>query len=376
MAIDINILTDEKEFERSGSTWSALLHRCVDPSTFLSHEWIYNWWHAYKPSAELRILLAQRGGRLLGIAPLMLERNHRLGVPIRLLRFIGDGTFETDHMGWLVDRAEAPSIRESLHGAIAELEWDVALFNQMPEGAAHTAHLLEFTKQKRWRAVIDKVACPRRTLPESYETLLASMPSRFRTSLRSSRRKLQQDHQLEFGLHEREEELPEALDALFANHATRWQAKGQEGVFVNPRKREFYARLTPALLARNWLRFFYLKLDGRIVAQEYCFEHDGTVMLLQEGFDYSWARQNVGNTLRGLVFEHLIERGVRVYDFLAGSSRHKDNWSDAAPFDLRIECSRGVGGALYALPPRVAAAVKKQLRPLRDRLLKKPEASS
>ena len=97
-----------------------------------------------------------------------------------------------------------------------------------------------------------------------------------------------------------------------------------------------YERLTPALLGRGWLRFFYLKLDDRIVAQQYCFSLDGTVMLLQEGFDFKRAGDNVGNVLRARVFQHLIESGAACYDFLAGTSRHKQNWSDGTLTDLRI----------------------------------------
>lgn len=375
MTIDISLLTANDDFAAAAADWSDLLTRCVEPNTFLSHEWLYNWWIAYKPPAELRILIAYRGAQLLGIAPLMLERQQRLGIPIRVLRFIGDGTSETDHMSWLVDRNEASSVRDALHHAVSALPWDVAQFNQMPDGAANSVELLNFAKQQKWRIKKDEVPCPRCNLPASYEALLAALPSRFRTSLRSARRKLEKEHQMEFGLHENPDEIPEALDTFFANHASRWQAKGQQGVFEDACKRDFYARLTPALLARGWLRFFYLKLDGRIVAQQYCFEHDGTIMLLQEGFDFAWAQKNVGNTLRGLVFEHLIEAGAARYDFLAGSSRHKANWADESPLDLRIECSRGWRGALYAIPPGAVAALKERLRPLRERLRPKREAT-
>lgn len=160
------------------------------------------------------------------------------------------------------------------------------------------------------------------------------------------------------------EELPKALDALYRNHGGRWQAKGQQGVFVSEKKRDFYARLSANLLEAGSLRFYYLKLDGQVVAQQFCFEHADTVMLLQEGFDFDHAKQNVGNALRAMVFEQLIAEGVQVYDFLAGTTRHKQSWSDSAPNDLNIRACRPslLGRAAFHLP-RWADRLKRLVSP-------------
>ena len=353
-------------FAALGRRWAELLGRAVDPNTFLSHEWLHTWWTAYRPDAELRIVLVERNGALLGIAPMMIERRRRAGIPFRILRFVGDGTYETDHMNFLVDRDSREAVMANLLGVIGQLPWDAAHFNQMPEQSANTKQLLDYAGLQRWRLNVESTPCPVRTMPASFDTLLSTLPPRFRTSLRSSRKKLSGKHKVEFGLH-RDDEFEEALDALFRNHASRWQAKGQQGVFEDEKKRRFYERLTPLLQRRGWLRFYYLKLDGRIVAQEYCFEHQGTVFLLQEGFDHEFARDNVGNTLRGMIFEHLISSGMRAYDFLAGTSRHKASWSDAMPNDLRIMVARrDARGWLYFEPPKLLARAKRRFRRSRN----------
>lgn len=359
--LQTSIATDDDAFAALEERWSRLLERATDPNTFLSHEWLYTWWTAYRPEAELRIVLVERDGELMGIAPTMIEVRRRAGIPFRVLRFIGDGTCETDHMNFLVDRDSQESVLAALLGAVDRLAWDAAHFNQMPERSENTRQLLDYARSRRWRLSVEQAPCPIRTMPASFEALLSSLPARFRTSLRSSRKRLKEKHAVEFGLH-RDGEFEEALDTLFRNHASRWQAKGQQGVFTDERKRRLYERLTPLLHRRGWLRFYYLKLDGRIVAQEYCFEHAGTVFLLQEGFDYGFARENVGNTLRGMIFEHLISSGARAYDFLAGTSRHKASWSDAMPNDLRIEVARrGARGWLYFQPPKLLARMKRRL---------------
>ena len=78
--------------------------------------------------------------------------------------------------------------------------------------------------------------------------------------------------------------------------------RGQYWSIGKCKRRDFYRTLTRRMHESGALRFFYLKLDDRLLAQEYCFEYDGVVFLLQEGFDSSLSKDNIGNALRSHVF--------------------------------------------------------------------------
>lgn len=370
------VIRSTAEFERAHDAWSALLAESVDANVFMSHEWLFAWWTAYQPDAELAIVVAEDRGRVRGIAPLMIQTVARGGIRARWLRFIGDGTGETDHINLLTPVTDRARVLQALLREIEAIDWDIAEFNQLPETSANTEDLLRWIESRGLQCTVSSSPCPIRRLPANHEALLSSLPSRLRTSLRSSTRKLREAHSLEFGRHQRIEELDSALRTFFENHESRWQGKGKPGAFSNPRRQRFYERLTPRLLERGWLRFFFLKLDGRAVAQQYCFSLDGTVMLLQEGFDFSRAQDNVGNVLRSLVFEHLIQSGAVCYDFLAGSSRHKQSWSDGTVNDLKIRCARrSLRGWLFFSVPLLIDRVKDRLRPWRDRLFAKQAKS-
>jgi hypothetical protein len=268
-------------------------------------------------------------------------------------------------MEWLLDEGAVATARSAIEEAISQLDWHVLQLNQIREDSHTMNTLVTFGHSQGWQlSVMSQVPCPRRTLPGSYEDLLQSLPSRFRTSLRSSRRKLAQSFDVEFGLHDSEAQLPGALKTFFCLHEQRWQEKGQPGVFTGQRKREFYSLISRKLLARDWLYFFYLRVDGKVVAQQFCFGCGSTVMLLQEAFDPQWSKYNLGNTLRGFVFEYLISRGIAAYDFLAGTSRHKSVWSDSAPNDLRIEFSRGAIGRCWLMRTRLGIIVRRLLAAL------------
>jgi CelD/BcsL family acetyltransferase involved in cellulose biosynthesis len=213
-----------------------------------------------------------------------------------------------------------------------------------------------------------RVPCAARTLPDDYNGLLASLPSRFRTSLRSTRKRLGEAFAIEFGRHDDPEEFSSALETLYRNHASRWAAKDQAGVFVSEKKRRFYSLLTGRLHDAGALRFYYLKLNGLIVAQEYCFRHGDTLYLLQEGFDFAFQKENVGNMLRAMVFEQIIGEGMRIYDFLAGVSRHKKTWSDHFPEDVCFEIARD---SLKARSLQAAPLLAMRLRAMLRKALKR-----
>jgi CelD/BcsL family acetyltransferase involved in cellulose biosynthesis len=85
-------------------------------------------------------------------------------------------------------------------------------------------------------------------------------------------------------------------------------------------------------------------------------------MLLQEGFSPEFANFNVGNALRAMVFERLIAEKVKTYDFLAGVSRHKTNWSNGLSVDLRLEIARRtLRGRITHEGPRWAAGLRRRL---------------
>jgi CelD/BcsL family acetyltransferase involved in cellulose biosynthesis len=350
-----------------------LLDRAVVANTFLTPEWLLSWWQAYLPSASLCAITVRHEGTLVGLAPMMVQAERYSAIAVRCLRFMGDGTHESDHLGFVVDATLENPVHRILLDELLHLPWDRAVLANVPADSPLARLLPAWAESNRLLSATTHSPCPVRTIPASFDALLASMPSRFRTAIRSTRRKLSASHHVEFGLHEDPGQFDVALQTLFQNHESRWQGKGQTGVFVNPKRREFYRLLTQRLHEAGALRFFYLKLDGRVVAQEYCFAHGRTVYLLQEGFDFALAAQNIGNALRSFVFEYLIEQNYHAYDFLAGATRHKMNWSEAAPDDVTVTVHRRTPRGLLAHHgPRAVERGKDLLRPIRDRLRRAP----
>ena len=147
MTYSIRSISADGEFTALASQWQELLRRSADANTFLSHAWLHSWWTCYRPNAKLRILLCEKGGQLRGIAPMMISREGVAGRIFRRMRFVGDGTSETDHMNFIVDQEERERDtckplecdRRNCHGIFAH-------FNHIPESSQNAGQLLQYAR--------------------------------------------------------------------------------------------------------------------------------------------------------------------------------------------------------------------------------------
>lgn len=63
---------------------------------------------------------------------------------LRILSFIGDGTSETDHIGFLLERDKTTDIADALLEAVYALPWNALLLNQITEKSTTAKAILSF----------------------------------------------------------------------------------------------------------------------------------------------------------------------------------------------------------------------------------------
>ena len=81
--INIRCISSIQEFENLRDNWKRLLDQNHIQSAFLSWEWLFSWWKTFGHDKSLRIIAAWKSDRLVGIAPLMLEKRKKFGLNIR-----------------------------------------------------------------------------------------------------------------------------------------------------------------------------------------------------------------------------------------------------------------------------------------------------
>lgn len=122
------------------------------------------------------------------------------------------------------------------------------------------------------------------------------------------------------------DELPEALDALFALHKARWEAAGEPGMLADPRVQAFHRAAAPALAEAGLLRMPVVRHHGRIVAVLLGFRDAERFHSYVIGTDFSVPKQSFGTLAFACLIETAAEEGAREFHFLRGEEPYKYAW--------------------------------------------------
>jgi CelD/BcsL family acetyltransferase involved in cellulose biosynthesis len=123
-----------------------------------------------------------------------------------------------------------------------------------------------------------------------------------------------------------DEEVPEALDALFTLHAARWAAAGEAGVLADPRVQAFLRAVTPALAEAGLLRMAVVRYLGRIVAVLLGFRDAERFHSYINGVDMAVPGQSFGTLAFACLIEAAVAEGAREFHFLRGEEPYKYGW--------------------------------------------------
>ena len=348
-ALEMACIEDVDGLRALREEWNALHAICREATPFNSWEWLCSWWQAYGEARPLRVLAWRLDGALVGIAPLYVARETgAFGLTVTVLRMVGDGSADSDYLGFLVrDDLSARLLDRFAAWLAAEQQCHALVLRDVPETSAWLAGLLAAAGKYGLLLRKEYGRCAAIPLPGAFEELLLSLRPRFRTKVRSLLKRLAES-ELTFESAVGAEDLKRRLRSLFELHQARWRSTGRVGVFEGKAKRRFYALFAARFARKGWLRLYSLRRGDTYVAHQLCFSANGTTYLLQEGFDVSNPASSYGQTLRASVLRHLIEQRQRCYDFLGGYSRHKEDWGAVEARTVHVTIAqKSVRGTFY-----------------------------
>ena len=356
----LELVTTDDRFAALGSDWNALLERSSSDSIFLSWEWTSNWWTSYKSGRQLFVLVSRDDqGMCQGIAPLYAERASAMGLPCKRLRFLGDGSHDSDYLDFILASGREREILAAFLDKLRSLSSlvDVLQVNEILASSPTVSALSSWGQRHGWLERIEEMSCAVLQLPETWAEYLNSLRPRFRTTVRAC---LRNAHQWQGAVEclTQESQIDEWLEQLFSLHTSRWSLRDQSGVFGSTAKRNFYRAMARAFFERGWLHMIRWRVRDTVLACQFGFIYRETYHLLQEGFRSECLHVNPGTTLRAAKIRDLIENGIRRYDFLGGLSRHKIDWGAMEKKCVRIAAAPRtlVGTAYVAGPQRLSSA--------------------
>jgi CelD/BcsL family acetyltransferase involved in cellulose biosynthesis len=311
-------VTDLEELGGLEASWRRLAEE--RGNAFVTPEWCRCWMRHYGEGTAPLVLVARgEDGEVSGLLPLVQSGRGRF----RKLRFPGANLGDYFH-------AVAPIDREA--AVAAQLATTVLAQRRPAWGSLILDHV--GTDRIWWRELCRGISAsrtrPYRTnvLPwielagVTWEAYLAGRSRNLRSQIRRKTNGLAERHELRFRRSAAQPELDADMQTFFRLHAERWKGRGGSAALTD-RSRAFHADFAAAALERNWLRLWFLELDGEPVAAWYGWRVGDRYAYYLSGFSPRFAALSVGFVLLAQTIREAIEEGASRYDLLMGAEPYK-----------------------------------------------------
>lgn len=336
MQLTIEIITSWDEFIERRPAWLELMARSSANEPMLSPLWLETWWHLFGEGRTLRAVLVYEDGRLIGLAPLLVRRvRYRGAIPLRRIELLASGEPESDeiyseYLNVITEKGQETRVARMLVEGLRDGSlgpWDELVLDMMDATSPMTRALLHELRRTRLldRATSHK-PCPYIPLPATWEAYLGQLSSSRRYFLKRTMKALEQwgGKELVVKRATTTAELEQGMDILVELHGERWRNQGSQGVFSSALFTRFHRTVMPKLLAAGNLDLIWLSKGDKPLAIVYSIVWDNKIYFYQSGRTTDVpSKVRLGIAIHVYAIQHAIRCGRTKYDFLAGTSRYK-----------------------------------------------------
>ena len=239
--------------------WAALADRAAEPNVFAEHWFVAASLRTLGEGRDIRLLEARRGGRLIGLLPLAIERGYaRLPV-----RFVQNWYHDHSFLGTpLVAAGEERAFWTAALAALGDSDWAPAFLHLRgiaENGPVHRGLGPAAIVHRRLRAFLHSDLSP----AAYYER--AVRPKK-RKELRRLRNRLGELAPLEARVLRDRADLDSWCEAYFELERSGWKGREGSALACAPRTRAFFRETLAAAWERGRLQFRRLDVGGRPVA--------------------------------------------------------------------------------------------------------------
>jgi CelD/BcsL family acetyltransferase involved in cellulose biosynthesis len=284
--------------------WSALAR--ASDNIFATPEWLTTWWRHFG-SGSLELWRAYGAGGAEVLLPLWVHDG--------VARFLGHG--QGDQLG-PVCRPEDRAAGAAALGRLLDdgsLDWHTFVGADLPasvDWGRHTGAEVEV-----------RTASPEVALGphEGWDAFLLSRSPRFRQQARARERRLAAGPAVRFAICADPDELPAALDTLFALHRARW-GPDHAHEFAE-RAQAFHRDFAATALEREWLRLAVLEIGGQPAASLLNFRFGTSESFYQGGRDPRFSAAHPGLLCHLRAIRAANDDGLDAYRLLRGDEPYK-----------------------------------------------------
>ncbi|MDV2990207.1 MAG: GNAT family N-acetyltransferase [Dehalogenimonas sp.] len=301
------------------------------PFPFVTPGWLNVWWRNFGADDELLLLLAEKDGQAVGLAPLRLAGG--------TVRFIGSADV-CDYLDFVVREGGEDDFFAALLDNLAAAGVKQLELEALRPDSVTLKHLLPLARQRGLPLELtDTDVTLEMDLPADWETYLQSLSSHQRHEIKRKGRRLTEAVDVTFDIKE-PDDVPAELAALLRLLRISRKDKAE---FMTLEMEVFFRELAAAMADGGWLRFGHLRLNGDIVAAVMCFDYNNTRYLYNSGYEPEHSGLSVGLLSKVYSIQDAVERRMRVYDYLKGAEIYKYHLGgqEKPISNLRIELNGG-----------------------------------
>jgi GNAT superfamily N-acetyltransferase len=328
-AVHIQVINDPAEFSAMETDWRKLLDRSDANPLFMSWAWQFSWWDTWGEclGLQLYLLVARRGDRLVGIAPLYLDRVVFAGrLPVNRLQFIGNafrrrGTVRTEYMEFISERESADEVCKAFANHIAaSSRWDEIVLCDVLRATPTSRAMQAAGKRKGWLVFVRLMDRGVRVVTTgNFKDYLAGLGKHTRMKLFNRRKYLDSLGRVEMG-HAESDTLDDFFSILNRFHRERWGKDCFGGESLH-----FHKQFLQRHVNDSGYDFNRISVDGRPISIIYNVRAADTVFNLQSGFDAHFdSKLSPGMLHMGMAIEEAFsDSEVKAFDLLAGRGKNQ-----------------------------------------------------
>lgn len=339
--LNLRILRSVDQLRERAEAWDDLWRRSPSAMPTAQAELIAQWVEQFAPRQRFAAVLVDDGRQLLAALPLVGKTVGRVlevgQLPANCWTPGGDLLLDAE--------CDKPHALGTLVGGLHELpwpllwldevEWNGPLWYEFRQAAWHANH--DYSTHHQFDVgVVD--------IDHGWTAYEASWSGNHRRSVRVGRRRLHEQGHLQFEAIRRPR--PSEVEALlregFEVEDRSWKGSAGSSVLRSPGMFTFFVRQAKQLARRDQLALYYLRLDGRPIAFEYCYTSRGVCYSHKLGYDERFARCAPGFVLRREQLEQLFDDPqCQTFNTLGVLCETKAKWSTRAYSVGRLVVSTG-----------------------------------
>ncbi|QPF86543.1 GNAT family N-acetyltransferase [Bradyrhizobium genosp. L] len=316
-------------FEQAGISpeeWDSFV-LSVGGRLYSSYDWCRIWWHHYGRGRELRLFVFRKGERLVGLAPMFIERLWLGPVTIRIAKRLS-ADFVSAVFALPVSPQWAGIIyRQILTNFVDVEQCDAVWFGYLPAGDPTLAALRAVAGHPGGSVALARDMATgvevSFQLPDRFDTYVAGLEKRARQNYRRQLNLLNKSFTVESCLVSEPDDAAAAFLTFEEAHTEQWLADRRPGYFGDwPGSRAFNRDLVSRLAQTGQVRLMTLNADGRSVASQYAltFGPNCHWRLPARSTEREMGRYGLGVLGLMQLLEQMTGEGIRYVD--AGPGRY------------------------------------------------------